>query len=366
MPSPTRPSPARRLLLAVVAAGFGLLLPLLLLEGALRLLPVNSGLAAVDVDDAQPIFRFAHGRSFVWSAGWALAGANEGRINAAGFVNDQEYDAATATPLLAVIGDSYVEALMVPYGETLHGRLAAAAGGKGRVYSFAASGAPLSQYLAWAAHARDAYRPQGMVFAVVGNDFDESLAAYKTAPGFHHYVADGDALRLHLFPFRRSLASHIGGNSALVRYLVMNLKVTALAATGEGTFVGNTAAEATPRRLADSRAAVEAFFRDLPAMSGLPPARIAFVVDALRDAIYQPSALGAAEASYFGRMRRHFIERARALGYEVIDMQEAMTEAYRRDGRKFEFPYDGHWNGHGHAVAADAVKGSRIFRAVFE
>lgn len=366
MSSPARPSPARRLLLAAVAMAFGLGLPLLMMEGALRLLPVNSGLAAVDVDAGQPVFRFAPGRSFVWSAGWAMAGANEGRVNAAGFVNDQDYDASAADPLLAVIGDSYIEALMVPYGETLHGRLAAAVDGKGRVYSFAASGAPLSQYLAWAAHARDAYRPRGMVFAVVGNDFDESLAAYKTSPGFHHYVRDDDALRLQLFPFQRGLTKRLATESALLRYLVMNLKVTALTAGPDGTFVGNTAAEATPPRLADSQAAVEAFFRDLPAMSGLPPERIAFVVDALRDAIYQTSAPADAEASYFGQMRRHFIERARTRGYEVIDMQTVMTEAFRRDGQRFDFPYDGHWNGVGHAVAAEAVKGSRTFRAVFE
>jgi hypothetical protein len=40
-------------------------------------------------------------------------------------VNDQVCDSTATTPLLAVIGDSYVEALMVAYRETLQGRLAA-------------------------------------------------------------------------------------------------------------------------------------------------------------------------------------------------------------------------------------------------
>jgi len=44
--------------------------------------------------------------------------------NNAGFVDDQDYNASYEQPLLAIVGDSYVEAAMVSYVETLHGRLA--------------------------------------------------------------------------------------------------------------------------------------------------------------------------------------------------------------------------------------------------
>ena len=47
-----------------------------------------------------------------------------------------------------------------PHAETLQGRLAADVEGRGRVYSFAASGAPLSQYLVWAEYAREHYAPE--------------------------------------------------------------------------------------------------------------------------------------------------------------------------------------------------------------
>lgn len=63
---------------------------------------------------------------------------------------------------------------MVPYEQTLHARLAAAAQDKFRVYSFAASGAPLSQYLIYARHAIDEWGAEALVINVVGNDFDES------------------------------------------------------------------------------------------------------------------------------------------------------------------------------------------------
>ena len=73
---------------------------------------------------------------------------------------------------------------MMPYAETVQGRLARALAGDFRVYSFAASGAPLSQYLVWARHAVRDYGARGVAINVVVNDFDESHVAYGGTPGF--------------------------------------------------------------------------------------------------------------------------------------------------------------------------------------
>jgi hypothetical protein len=52
-------------------------------------------------------------------------------------------------------------------------------------------------------------------------------------------------------------------------------------------------------------------------------------------------------------------------GYEVIDLQPWFV-ARSRDGRtRFEFPTDGHWNSIGHAVVADALASSQIYRKIF-
>jgi hypothetical protein len=71
---------------------------------------------------------------------------------------------------------------MVPYPKTLYGRLAEKLEGRFRVYSFGASGAPLSQYLIWASYAVHKYGARAAVINVVGNDFDESHVAYKAGP----------------------------------------------------------------------------------------------------------------------------------------------------------------------------------------
>jgi len=47
-------------------------------------------------------------------------------------------------------------------------------------------------------------------------------------------------------------------------------------------YAGNTDFEASPKRVSDSLAAIDAFFRDLPVKTGLPPDRVLFTLDGFR------------------------------------------------------------------------------------
>jgi len=330
-------------------------------EILLRFLPVNTGLAALPVNAQSPVFRFTPDREFVWSKGGLFDLVNRGRVNKDGFVNDQDYR-ADGPPLLAVIGDSYVEAAMVPYQETLQGRLAAGLGARARVYSFGASGAPLSQYLIWAEYARQTYRPQRMVFVVVGNDFDESLLAYKQAPGFHYYAEDADQrLTLARIDYAPDLWRPLLRASALLRYLRLNLMIESLARRpfaapiDEGATFGHTAARASPKRLEDARRAIEAFLRDLPRHAGLEPERILFLVDGFRYPAPSPEMAARQKASFFHQARQTFLAAARAKGHAAIDLDDYFLKEFSHTGQRFDFPTDGHWNGLGHAVAAKAI-----------
>jgi hypothetical protein len=334
-------SKARARLLAL-ALGAGALF--LAAEIGLRFLPVATPMRPLPVNAEQPVFRFAPDRAFTFSQDWNFRLANRGRINGAGFVNDQEYVASSAQPLLALVGDSFIEAAMVPYAQTVQGRLADDVAGRGRVYSFAASGAPLSQYLVWAEHARATYAPQALVVSVVGNDFDESLARYSLYPGLHHFLEDdGGALRLVRADFRPSPLGPLVYASALGRYLLLNLKLrTQLsnllrgkAELGDTWYVGNTPGEYTPERLEAGRQAVDAFLELLPQKSGLPPERILIVVDGMRPELYDPPQLERAETSFFGVMRRTLLERARERGFEALDLQPAFLATFARDSRRF-------------------------------
>ena len=361
----------RQVCLTITGISAPLVLFLLLLEGVMQLLPVPSPLKTPAVNAENPVYRMLPNREFINSLGWTLEGPVKRRVNNDGFVNDQDYDPVDPRPLFAVIGDSYVEANYLPYEQTLNARLAAAAGERRRVYSFGASGGPLSQYLVWADYARDRYRPSYMTFVIIGNDFDESLASHRVFPGFHHFVEAGDGtLALSRFDFEPGWFRSAVRNSALARYLFYNARLLArlqslwAGLTGnERAFVGNTDAVADQARVAASERAVRAFLDLLPEYSGLSAERILFVVDGLRPELYDAAALSAAADSYVARMRTHFIAAARERGYDVIDLQPRFIHAHAADhSSRFEFPYDAHWNDRGHGLAAEAVTGSAQFR----
>lgn len=335
-------------------------------EVVLRFLPVPTGLATVQVTVDSPVYHFTPNRDWIFSRDWDLALANRGRSNNVGFINDQDYRKHGDTPLLAVVGDSYIEAAMVRYPDTLQGRLAKSLESESRVYSFAASGAPLSQYLIWARHAVNEYGAAALIINVVGNDFDESLAMYKTAPGFWYYVPDANqVLRLRLYEFHPSILHKLVRASALLRYLVINLKagdvwtnLKGLLIRSPTQFAGNTSSDTDSTRIKNSLAAIDAFFRDIADLVGLPPNRVLFTLDGMR----YPEAAERARDSYFEIMREAFKSKAEALDYEVIDLDRWFFARYLTSGERFEHPRDGHWNATGHAVAAEAVMASKLIR----
>jgi hypothetical protein len=367
--------PFKYFLFAVVSVAISILSCLIVAEIVLRFLPVATGLWAVPVNAAQPIFRFTPNRDFLFSRDWNFSLVNRGRVNNDGFVNDEDYVEHDPRPLLAVIGDSYVESAMVPNGQTFYRRHADSLKASGRVYSFGASGAPLSQYLAWAQYAAQKYRPSGIAIAVVGNDFDESLLAYNGRPGLHVYAEGADGrLYLRRTDYAPSPFRFLVRRSALGRYLVFHLNALETARGRAARFrfaspahaalpqhVGNTLAEASPERVRASQAAIAAFFDDLAKMVALPPDRISFLLDGAR---YE-SDIAVTERSYFGVMRAHFMSEASRRGYEVVDLQPWFVNR-SRDGRtRFEYPTDGHWNPVGHDVVAQALGASRLYRKLF-
>jgi hypothetical protein len=358
----------REFLLAAVTVLGTLLVTAAIAEVVLRFLPVATGFGTVQVTADSPVFHFTPYRDWVYSRDWDLALANRGRVNNAGFINDQDYSKNGDTPLLAVIGDSYIEAPIVQYPETIHGRLAKSLEGQLRVYSFAASGAPLSQYLIWARHAVKQYGAAALVINVVGNDFDESLAVYKTGPGFWHYVPDANQeLNLQLFEYHPRMLSRLVSASALGRYIVLHLKVgnvwtdlTRLLfgapTMSQPRYAGNTSTDPDRARIKNSLRAIDAFFRDLADLVGLPPDRVLFTIDGIR----YPQAAEAARGSYYDVMRGAFKSKAESLGYEVIDLDVWFFARHAARGERFEHPRDGHWNAIGHAVAAEAVRASKL------
>lgn len=354
----------RRVLYALIGIALLAFMLLFLAELVCRLLPVNQGLRTQPVNEANPVYRFEANRSSIWSRGWDFSITNKVHVNNVGFVNDQDYTIEGARPLLAVVGDSYIEAGMVPYRETVQGRLAEALGSSGRVYSFAASGAGLTQYLVWAEHARDTYRPDSFLFLNIANDFAESLYHRGRSPGFHHFVRlPDDRAEVRRVDYESTPFRQLARFSALAMYLVLNAKIERvfkadlqnLGAVNQ-RWASNIQYAGTAEEYSDYEWATRTFLDRLPVATGVAPDRILIAIDGMREAIYNPSEAAALEQSVWGRMRRYMATEARERGFVVIDMQPLFEMAYRRDGRRFEFPTDTHWNSHAHDILAEAAK----------
>lgn len=360
---------------AALTATMSIIVTLLAMEAILRFLPVRTVVPSERVDANHPIVHFVPNQHFVFSEGWNLQNVSHGRTNNVGFVNPVDYDSTLHSPLLAVIGDSFVEALMVPDTETVQARLARAAKGDARVYSFGISDAPLSHYLAEAAYAHRTFHPNAYVIVVVANDFDESLLKYKNIAGQYYYRDSSGVLALTRIDYDpqsgRAVFRRLIRHSALVRYLYYDLGVGALlrrsqspAAHSGLRFVGNTSAVADSARVADSKRAVDAVLRDLPARAGIAPSQVVFAVDADRAGIYNPSERAAAQGSYFLIMRQYFIDAARAHDFGVIDLEPVFEADWNRAHQRFDFPTDAHWSGHGHAVVAKALLTDSLIQRV--
>ena len=349
---------------ALISIVFSLLLFAMTAEIVLRFLPVGSGTRPLPVTPDSPLLRGTPNRTFTLSRGWNFPISNKVHVNNHGFVNDQDYRKNLDQPVVAVIGDSYVEALMTPYAETLHGR-AAKDCKEAYFYSFGFSGAQLPQYLAYARYARKHFSPQKVIFVIVANDFDESFAKYHGSPGLYHFAeTQGLRSQLELFEYCPHKWRDTLYRSALVRYGVFNLAARPSAIrtrlqrffSSSQDYLGNVDAGVSTQRLADSKHAADLFLEALPAYSGVLASNTLFVLDGIRQAIYRPDKYPNVQGSYFAKMRRYFIDEAQKAGFQVVDLHQIFEGHFQKYKQHFEFQTDNHWSGIGHGVAYDAVK----------
>ena len=210
------------------------------------------------------------------------------------------------------------------------------------------SGAPLSQYLILAGHAVARVRRRAAVINVVGNDFDESLAAYKSVPGFWLYAPDSvghAAAAPDRARAERALVA-LARHSALARYVIINLR-----------FQESRLAHARARRRpfpdigACGTALCRQYRRVEPTKAGEGFARRARCVLSRSARTRRPAAgprvvharrlplrrrrAGWRGARYFDLMRQAFIEQGpRRIGYEVIDLDPRFIPRHARTGRE--------------------------------
>ncbi len=333
--------------------------------GVFRLVWLASDVPANDF--IREVVRYAPNQRGVWRVRDEIAAPYA--INAQGWNSgsgDYAIPRRPGVPRVAVVGDSYVEALQVPFDRSVGERLAAALGNGANlpeVDRFGISGAPLSQYVQIAEREVVRYRPDWVVVLLVHNDFDES---YRFKPGRYtssflkFRVGDGQVLgdiapepwlpgRFDALRRTATARFFLYRWQARPDFLIDLLLPQAQAAAG---FAANADIVTI---LADRRtveAVTEHAFGRLDAAARTIGARVLLAMDADRFAIYR------GQESLASELNRLAAAAAARQRVPFVDLERAFMADWRTRRQRFDYDADHHWNEHGHAVAAEAIAGA--------
>jgi lysophospholipase L1-like esterase len=310
------------------------------------------------------LVRYAPNQSGIWRVKNEIAAPYA--INAQGWnsgVGDYALARTPGVARVAVIGDSFVEAMQVAHDRSIGERLAAELvrdRKRTEVYRFAMSGAPLSQYLYMIEREVLAYRPDWIVVVLVHNDFDEMFQFVQgryTSSFLRLRVEGGKIEEVPPTPWTPGL-SEWTRHTATARFIYYRWRVridairdlflpSARAATER--YEANVAVEPVLRELPTIRATTDYVFARLAALAQREGTRVILAVDGVRAAIYS------GRPSDILTLNRLCAELADRHGLAFVDLHAAFAADWAASHKRFEYDVDYHWNEYGHAVAARAV-----------
>lgn len=265
---------------------------------------------------------------------------------------------------VALIGDSYVEALQVPYTESLAERLEArliSSGQPTEVYRFAISGAPLSQYLHMLREEVVCYAPDLVIVLIVHNDFDESFLfkpGRYTSSFLKLTLEDGRVIdELAPTQFEQGWTETVR-SLATFRYLYYQQQLQPAAIRnllfgGRKTYEANIEVDKITRHWDHIAASTDYLFGQLAATAESHGTELMFVIDANRQEIYGNER--PARAPGVGQLNALAAELAAKNGIPFLDLDAAFRADWAARRTRFEFPDDNHWNSHGHDQASAAI-----------
>lgn len=327
--------------------GLGVLAVVLALELLCRCLPVVSGLRVEPTGGEQRFSRYLPRLPYTYSFGWALDNARHGRTNAQGFNNSADFQ---DNARVLVIGDSFIESLMLDYPQTVQGNLDRLLGGG--VFAASASGNGLADSLELARYYVPRIHPANVVLFVEETD----VGGLLDAPGRGHsgfvLTPAGPAIEHH--PYREAQAKQLALRSALVRYVYYNLKLRDwIQAQWADAAPAATPAPVHEGGLGQRAIALRYYLAQLRQLGDSAGVRFIFVVDGNRKAMYA----GQTGAHLWpGQDRELFIAAARGAGFAVVDTQPVFSRHWAALHERVDFlPMDGHWNAVAHQLVAQQL-----------
>lgn len=288
-------------------------------------------------------------------------------INSQGWNSSRDrYDIEKSSGIerIAVIGDSYVEALTVPYDQSLAEHLEKqlnADGERAEIYRYGISGAPLSQFLYMLEQEVVRYSPDLVIILLVHNDFDESFRfkSGRYTSSFLKLEMDGQKVVSEIEPtvYEEGWLDPLR-MSATFRYFFYQKKVRPARILRslfgrDKVYEANVDVEQLQRHWPQIEAATDYLFRRLQEVSAHYDAKLLMVMDADRQAIYAGRSPN--EPGGVSRLSNLAAELAARHSIPFLDLTTAFLEDWNENRSRFEFARDNHWNQRGHMKAAAAI-----------
>ena len=288
------------------------------------------------------------------------------RINNHGWNNEMDYTFEKDTNRLriAIIGDSYVEALNVNSDESFVVRLQKYFGESTEVYSFGIGGSPFSQYLNFSRYVKKKYNPDVYIILLTNNDFDQSLIQFGTNNNLLLKLQKNNVISetkpvYHEVNQKKWL--QISKKSALVRYLYYNLQIGRVLSLHkmdlnhkkireDKTIAINTV---NPKETYSSDSTIYNLSNYLLTVikENCDKKRLIIVNDGRRNEIYKNNT----DKNNFGKTVDIIKQLTDTLNIEFIDLHAAFEHDYKINSTKFNYHIDYHWNSYGHKVVADTL-----------
>lgn len=333
----------------------GMLGLMLMAELVLQCLPVSTATMTGYHDDPD-LLTYPPRHCWQVATGWDLRNAQRLCSNAQGYA--AEVDFIPDPRAVALIGDSLVEASMLPAADRPGAQLARRLHAQRPVYSMGAPGSALLDYAQRIRWAATVFGVRDFVLLLEATDARQSLCG---SGNVHSRCLDLATLALRVERLAPpGPAKRAARHSALAQYLMGQLKLQ------PGTILQAAFRRATP----ESAAATVRQTEERP--SAAQVARQRQVVDAVTAAFFEaarPHLAGRLVVLVDGRRggppakptlvdseRAHLIERLRAGGAEVIDLEPAYAAHWAASRRSLDVgPYDGHLNRLGVGIAMQAA-----------
>jgi hypothetical protein len=315
---------------------------------------------------AEGVIRYAPEQTGVFRVGDEIEAPY--RINEDGWnsgISDYREERTPGIGRIAVIGDSYVEAFVVPFDASFAELTQKDLGARGcpaEVYRFGISGAPFSQYLHVLEREVLDFRPDWVVVSLIHNDFTES---FEFKPGrytssFLKLSINGDRVKQEILPLPYDPSSWDWLRfTATFRYLYytehlnFGLARDLIFGAAPKKYQANIDVDATMRRLHTIRIATDYLIGRMAAVAKAHGVKLMFLMDGDRQAIYDGATNeGQARPLAINRLVRELTTRH---GVPFLDLHPHFARDWQQRRVRFEHVEDWHWNAAGHRLAADVL-----------